>query len=579
MTQARRPFRWLLIAAAAVVLVAVAAAAVPFFVPVDRYRALLEGYIQSVTGRDVQIATLRLQVWPRPHVRAGGVRLMNPAGFPGGATVEVQTINLGVDLRALLRRRFDIQWVALDGVRINFLTNTAGKSNFDLPVRPRRPSIGGDILTLAPIGAVALKNVDLRVGAYDPRRRVTVPSFEIAGLTASSRSVQATAPDLLQLLTAAVDLRGARLTIPALRAPVQVSSGTMTLAKGGLKATFAATLDTLRVTGTAEIPRIYAPVISFALAGTDLDLNRLQRLLSAQASQGPSGPPGPHRLVASGTVALDKFEFFPVAASRIHARVGVYTDAVRVDAYSLAAYGGTITGAAAAKTAAAGAPASFTVHAHGVDVAALLNGVGARAQVTGSLDADGALQTMLTGDPRATLAGTGTFAIRNGSFPGLDVKSGLALAARALQAPVPTGQTRFSYFGGDARIARERVYSTALRLDSDSLQGTGHGSIGFDGSLDYAGTGVMAMSTSGTSASPLPSAASLLGRYVPGAAGARATSVPFKLTGAVSNPHFALGGAPQFVGAGAAPTPQPGSSGSPQTPGLPSFLQNLPKFP
>ena len=578
MTHTRRPLRWLLIAAAAVVLVAVAAAAVPFLVPVDRYRGLLEEYIRSVTGRDVQIATLRLQVWPRPHVRAGNVRLMNPAGFPGGATVEVQAINLGVDLRALLRRRLDIRWVALNGLRINFLTNAAGKSNFDLAVRARRPSLKGDILTLAPIGAVVLKDVDLQVGAYDPRRRVTIPSFEITGLTASSRSVQATAPNLMQLMTAAVDLKGARLTIPALRVPVQVTSGTMTLAKGGLKATFAATLDTLRVTGTAEIPRIYTPVISFALTGTDLDLNRLQRLLSAQASQGPSGSPGPHRLVASGTVALNKFEFFPVAASGIRARVGVYADAVRVDAYSLAAYGGTITGAAAAKTAAAGAPASFTVHARGVDVAALLRGVGAKAQVTGSLDGDGALQTMLTGDPRSTLAGTGTFAIRNGSFPGLDVKSGLALAARALQAPVPTGQTRFSYFGGDARIARERVYSSALRLDSDSLQATGHGSVGFDGSLDYAGTGVLAMTASGASTSPIPSAATLLGRYVPGAAGARATNVPFKLTGAVSNPHFALGGTPQFVGAGA-PPPQSGTPASPQTPGLPSFLQNLPKFP
>ncbi len=575
-----RRLRWLLIPLVVFVIAAAAAAAVPFLVPVDRYRGFLEGYIRTLTGRDVQIATLRLQVWPRPHVRAGNVRLMNPAGFPDGPTVEVQTINLGVDLRALLHRRFDITWVALNGVRINFLTNTAGRSNFDLPAQKRRPSIGGDILTLAPIGAVAIRNVDLRVGSYDPARRQTTPSFEITGLTASSRSVQATAPEILQLIAATIDLRGARLTVPALRVPLQVSSGTMTLAKGGLKVTFAATLDTLRVTGTADVPRIYAPVISFALAGTDLDLNRLQSLLNPQPAQGPSRSPAPHRLVASGTVALDKFVFAPVAASSVRARVGVYTDAIRVDAYSLTAYGGAITGAAEAKTAAAGAPASFTVHARGVDVAGLLRGVGASAQVTGALDADGALQTMLTGDPRASLAGAGTFAIRNGSFPGLDVKSGLAQLARALQANVPTGQTRFSYFGGDARIAHERVYSTALRLDGENLTATGHGSIGFDGNLDYAGTGVMAMSAAGASPSPIPSAATLLGRYVPGAAGARATSVPFKLSGAIANPHFALGGVPSFVGGTAtSPPPRQAAPAQPQVPGLPSFLQNLPKLP
>ena len=438
-------------------------------------------------------------------------------------------------------------------------------------------------MATAPIGAVAIKNVDLSVGSYDPARRKTTASFAIAGLTATSRAVQATAPDLLQRIAATVDLKGVRLTVPSLRVPVEVSAGTLVLANGGVKATFAASLDTTKMTGTAQVPRIYAPVISFTLAGTDLDVNRLQRLLSATAARGPSGPPGPHRLVAAGTVDVDKFAFAPVAASRVRARVGVYTDAVRVDAYSLTAYGGTITGAAAAKTAAAGAPAAFTVHARGVDVGALLRGVGAAAQVTGTLDADGALGTMLTGDPRAALAGTGTFAIRNGSFPGLDVKSGLAQLARLLQANVPTGQTQFTYFGGDARIARERVYSSALRLDGESLQATGHGSIGFDGSLDYAGTGVMATAAAGpASPGPIPSAATLLGRYVPGAAGARATSIPFKLTGALSNPHFALGGVPRFVGgtgSATSPAPAPAVPGLPQTPALPGFLQNLPKLP
>lgn len=577
----RRP-RWWLIGGITLVCVITATAAMPFLVPVDRYRALLEESIRSATGRDVRIATLRLQIWPRPHVRAADVRLMNPAGFPDGPAVEAQTINLGVDLRALLHRRLAIKWVALDRVRVNFLTNTAGRSNFDLPAQDRgRPPIGGGVLTLAPIGAVAIKNVDLWVGSYDPGRRQTTASFAIAGLTAASRSVQATAPDLLQRIAATVDLKGARLTVPSLRVPVEVSSGTLTLANGGVKAAFTASLDTTKVKATAQVPRIYAPVISFALAGTELDVNRLQRLLSAPAAQRPPGPPGPHRLVAAGTVDVDKFAFAPFAASSVRARLGVYTDAIRVDAYSLTAYGGTIMGTAAAKTAVAGAPAEFTAHARGVDVGGLLRGVGAAANVTGTLDADGALRTTLAGDPRAALAGTGTFAIRNGTFPGLDVKSGLAQLARLLQANVPAGQTRFSYFGGDARIAREHVYSSALRLDGENLQATGHGNVGFDGSLDYAGTGVMAMAAAGSaSPGPIPSAATLLGRYVPGASGARATSIPFKLTGALSTPHFGLGGAPRFVGGTAAsPPPQSAAPSSPQTPGLPGFLQNLPKIP
>jgi len=555
---------------------------VPFLVPVDRYRTVLEDYIRSATGRDVQIATLRLQLWPRPHVRAGDVRLMDPTGFPAGPAVEVQTVNLGVDLRALLRRRFEIKWVALDGVRINFLTNPAGRSNFELPASGRRPALGGGVLTLTPIGAVAIRDVDLRVGSYDPRRGETTASFEIAGLTAASRSVEATAPDLLQLIAATIDLKGARLSVPALRVPVLVSAGTLALARGGVKATFTAALDETKVTGTAEVPRIYAPVISFALAGTDLDVNRLQRLLNAGPAPGPSGPAGPHRLVAAGTVSLNQFAFAPLAASNIRARVTVYTDAVRADAYSLTAYGGTVTGEAAINTTTAGAPGSVTVHARGIDVAALLRGVGAAVQVSGAMDTDGTLQTKLSGDPLAELAGAGTFAIRNGSFPGLDMKNGLVRAARLVQPNIPAGPTSFSYFGGDARIAGERIYSTALRLDGNNLQATGTGSVGFDGTLDYRGTGTMALTRQNAlpAAVQLPSVAGLTGSSLLGAVGGHAARVPFKLTGAVSNPHFALAGMPQFVGGTASPAaPQPAAPSAPQIPGLPGFLQNLPKIP
>jgi hypothetical protein len=568
--------RWWMIGAAIVLAAVAAAAAVPFLVPVDRYRGYLEDYIRSATGRDVQIAALQLHLWPRPHVRALDVRLMNPSGFPAGPAVEAQAVNLGVDLRALVHRQFQIRWVALDGVRINFLTNTAGRSNFELPAANRRLPTGRGVLSLAPIGVVAIRNVDLRVGAYDAARGQTTPSFEISGLAATSRSVRATAPDLLQEIAATVDLTGARLTMPALRVPVQVSAGTLTLANGGVKASIVAALDETKVTGTADVPRIYEPVVSFALAGTALDVNRLRGLLTAQTSA-PSGPAGPHRLVASGTVGVDRFTFAPIAAAHVRARVSVYTDVVRVDAYSLAAYGGTITGEAAVRTAAEGTPAQFTVHSRGVDVAALLRGVGGTAEVSGALDADGALATRMNGDPLAELTGQGTFAIRNGSFPGLDVKNGLVRAAKLLRVNVPAGSTTFSYFGGDARIARERVASTALRLDGDNLQATGSGSVGFDGSLNYRGTGTEAI---GGGQSTLSSVMGRLGIHLPAAGGTRAVSIPFTLTGALSNPHFALAGMPHLGGGTAAPAgPQPAAPGAPQIPGLPGFLQNLPKIP
>ena len=139
--------------------------------------------------------------------------------------------------------------------------------------------------------------------------------------------------------------------------------------------------------------------------------------------------------------------------------------------------------------------------------------------------------------------------MRNGSFPGLDLKNNLAQLARALQINVPAGDTRFSYFGGDLRIAQQRAYSTALRLDADGLAGTGRGSFGFNQTLDYAGTGVLNTLGSGTSrgAGGLPSMEVLLGKVVPAAAGPTGARVPFTLRGTLDDPKFSLAGVPEFL--------------------------------
>jgi len=93
-------------------------------------------------------------------------------------------------------------------------------------------------------------------------------------------------------------------------------------------------------------------------------------------------------------------------------------------------------------------------------------------KITGALSAAFTLATRLTSDPEASLTATGTFVIRNGSFPGMDFKSNLAQIAQLASINVPTGETRFSYFGGDLRIARERGYSNELRLLATGITGT-----------------------------------------------------------------------------------------------------------
>ena len=56
--------------------------------------------------------------------------------------------------------------------------------------------------------------------------------------------------------------------------------------------------------------------------------------------------------------------------------------------------------------------------------------------------------------------------------------------------------TPFRSLVGDVRIARERMYGYALRLDAATMRGTARGSIGFDETLEYRGVGEFLLGSS-----------------------------------------------------------------------------------
>jgi len=121
--------------------------------------------------------------------------------------------------------------------------------------------------------------------------------------------------------------------------------------------------------------------------------------------------------------------------------------------------------------------------------------------------------------------------VRNGSFPSL-----------AFKASPSRGDTHFSYFGGDIRIAGERGYSNTLTLVGTDMQATSRGSFGFDQSLQYSGTGVVNALTQATSLMGSPLLASLqpiLANVLQQKTGST-LSVPFTLSGTLDNPQFAL---------------------------------------
>ncbi|MGH9805588.1 MAG: AsmA-like C-terminal region-containing protein, partial [Candidatus Acidiferrales bacterium] len=173
-----------------------------------------------------------------------------------------------------------------------------------------------------------------------------------------------------------------------------------------------------------------------------------------------------------------------------------------------------------------------------------------KSKVTGTLEADARLGTSLgAADLLAALGGDGTFAVRNGTVPGLNLGGALVEMAKLMQMSVPSGDTKFSYFGGDFRIANRRVHSQELKLEADVLDASLRGSLGFDETLSYTGTGMVkgqgtAQPQQQQSADPIGGLRRVFGRVAQTALQITGMRVPFAVSGTVQDPKFVLTGPP-----------------------------------
>ncbi|GEM_PF-2370971 len=696
--------RWWVRAGAAVLAAGLAAAvAVPWLMPMDRFRPLVVQLLKGATGRDVRMDALRLYVFPSLHIHAQNVRVANPGGFPAGDALAVSALDLGVTLRGLWSRQIEVTRVALTGVRLTVLTAAGGRTNFDLATAGRAAAGRGGAAPGAPfirvgtVGRITIRDLGLVSASVDAHTGHIVPGFALSGLDADITGVDPTTAGWLRGLRLAAALRHVRLQVAGLTKPIVFESGQLTVENGAAASTFTAALDTLRASGTVKLTALDPPFATFTLRVPALDVDRVAGLMTHEAGSAVAAPQGPRRLLARGVVTVGRLGLAPFEAEQVDGRVSVYSDRLRVDGYRLAAYGGTVEGTAAVDYAAAAVPATMTARARALNLARVaaalapgapvagrldagatitaslgrpqgplvtgggtfsapavtlsplalsqvsgrfsLNGtriridryrfaayggvaqgaalldygapglplsgtvratgidVGALARtlapgtprITGALDGAFALATALGRDPIAALTGDGVFAVRNGSFPGLDLNNrlgSLTQLAQALHLAAPSGSTRFRYFGGDLRLAGERGISKNLKLDADTLSGTAHGSFGFDRTIDYAGIAVV--DTQATGGSPVGTAMSLagqaLGHALPAAAGITGARVPFSARGRFDNPQFALAGTPQLLRGQAGSTPAARPSGPlqlpqlpqlPQVPGLPSNLLNL----
>jgi uncharacterized protein involved in outer membrane biogenesis len=121
---------------AATVIVAAAIISVALLLSVlanpDRYRPQVISYLEAKTGKQIEIAHVRVN-WIPLSVRLDNFGARNPKPFPSGYFLKAARIDAAIDAAALLHRRIVIKSMVLRDPVINVISDPDGLWNFENP--------------------------------------------------------------------------------------------------------------------------------------------------------------------------------------------------------------------------------------------------------------------------------------------------------------------------------------------------------------------------------------------------------------------------------------------------------------
>jgi len=558
--------KWFRILVVLVGLLVVALLAAPYLLSMDRYRSTIVEQLEKETGRDIEIEKLRLHFLPSLHVQVVNLRVKNPRGFPEGDTVVVESVNIGLAFWPLLKRQVEISSIGIDDVEVHLLRNEQGQTNTGLRRRARpaakKPAGEGPAVEITRVGAVTVSDVKISSGTFWSRERRIYPSWEVKGINLEVAGVDLADPQWLRKLVADVDLSTIEVSTPSLKTPLRFADGDIEVKNNAAGGDFTLALGELRADGTVKVADLEKPVADFTLKMEELDVSKVAALAAEKPKGGGAGPGGggegaggSGKLLARGTVEVGKVIIPPVSAENVKGNVRVYGNRLEVDPFTVDFYGGRTQGTATVDLAQAAMPARVNARVQGVNVAKAVAAAspGAKGKLTGTFESDARLNVPLGAkDLMGALTGDGTFAVRNGTFPGMNLEGTLAGMAKFLQMEVPKGDTKFSYFGGDFRIASQRVHSRNLDLKAETLEASLGGSFGFDQTLSYTGSGLLTGKPSAEQQqqqkkddNPLGGLRRVFGQVARQTIGQM--RVPFSVTGTFQDPKFLLVGSPTPV--------------------------------
>ncbi len=548
---ASRVPRWAWIISSIVSLVLLIGLIAPLFINVDKFRPRIAAAIEAQTGRQVTLGAIHARLLPSAAVTVDGFKLSNPNDFAAGQFLSADQIRGGLTLMALLRGDIHVTSLKLVRPKLVLTQDELGHANYTFPPQSGAANSGGTAekspegsggFQLESIDTIKLVDADVslqQIPAHGAQPFVIVDAHKV---NVEMENVLLNANAIKQW-SANADLSGVSVEMGALAAPAQFKSGDVKLENGTLDASFRVQVGNIAdVKATIHVTDVTNAQPTFDISTPELNagalLAAIRKTPEIPAGSGtPAGSAGQKtdELLAQGKISAERVTWTPYAGGNASAEIHIYGDHMVVMPATTYLYGGTLQ--LSARTDSRQEPERFSANLQlrGLDVGRMLASApgGMKGKMTGFADFDMQLLGSSGEDWQKTLTGNGSFSIRDGKFPGVNLAGALGTLAKV----AGLNETSFKRIAGDLNIADGRVSTKETKMDSSS------GVVELSGGVNLAD---QAMSFDGKAT--LGGAAAVPAEIISSLLSAASTknisggiTVPFAIGGTLSDPKFTPG--------------------------------------
>ncbi|HLZ34418.1 MAG TPA: AsmA family protein [Nitrospira sp.] len=512
----------------------------PFLIDLNKYQDQYKPLIEEALNRKVQLQDIRLTIWPRLGARIGGFTVLDDPSFTSGPFASLTSLDVGVKLMPLLRKKIEVEEITLRDPVITVLKNKAGILNVSTigpkttapppttePGSPPPPSRD----PLQALALLAVDRVSIDGGNLTYRDLSIIPAaeYQVQDLELLLKSVRLGQTPTLHLgatvqpyhlpvtldgsfgpLVESLELKQYDFTLRLGKVALAMKGALIggkldamlsssTISTADLPVTLPLTkpiqIKDLRVVATAPYP-LKPGVPAMELADvTDLGLALVMGSSTLHVKGTVQGGHIKAALTApsvnTADLPIDTGLKKPVEVKNLEVNADIKGQGARLTNLSFQLFGGQVKAHGGMSLGSATPPFNGTVTVQGLQLGPALETVSSDSKVsvsgTAAMDVAVAGRGFSMPDLSSSLEGPGHMEVKDGKVEGVNLMQEVVTLLKIVGLSVESAKaTAFSIVETDFMIKQGIVNVQKLLLDSHDFQATGNGTVGFDQVLNLA---------------------------------------------------------------------------------------------